>query len=193
MPSAPLHRISRFARMRRALVCSAVLFTAWAGSSAQAASREQIDAEVREAIANFRKHTSAGAELSDKAAGMLVFPSVIKAGIGVGGEYGEGALVVKGQTVAYYNIAAASIGFQLGAQSRSQIVLFMNDEVLNKFRKSEGWKAGVDGSVALASLGAGGSIDTTTLKKPIIGFIFSNKGLMYNLTFEGSKITQINK
>ena len=148
---------------------------------------------MREAIANFRKHTSAGSELSDKAAGMLVFPSVIKAGMGVGGEYGEGALVVKGQTVAYYNIAAASIGFQLGAQSRSQIVLFMNDDVLNKFRKSEGWKAGVDGSVALASLGAGGAIDTTTMKKPIIGFIFSNKGLMYNLTFEGSKITQISK
>ncbi len=193
MSPAPLQRLSRYARLRRALVSIAVLATTWASGSAQAASKEQIDAEVREAITNFRKHTSAGSELSDKAAGMLVFPSVIKAGMGVGGEYGEGALVVKGQTVAYYNIAAASIGFQLGAQSRSQIVLFMNDDVLNKFRKSEGWKAGVDGSVALASLGAGGALDTTTMKKPIIGFIFSNKGLMYNLTFEGSKITQISK
>jgi lipid-binding SYLF domain-containing protein len=160
---------------------------------ASAASKDEIDAEVRQAVNSFYKHTSAGEELSQKAAGMLVFPSVIKAGAGVGGEFGEGALLVGGKTVAYYNIASASIGFQLGAQSRSQIVLFMNDKVLAKFRGSRGWKAGVDGSVALATLGAGGAVDTETAKKPIIGFIFSNKGLMYNLTFEGSKITRVTK
>ena len=162
-------------------------------SLANAASKQEIDAEVKQALADFRKHTSAGAELSKQASGILVFPNVIKAGIGIGGEFGEGALVVKGKTVAYYNIAAASIGLQLGAQARSQIVLFMNDQVLASFRKSEGWKAGVDGSVALATLGAGGAIDTETAKQPIIGFIFSNKGLMYNLTFEGSKITKVSK
>lgn len=162
-------------------------------ANAWAASKEEIDAEVREAVQNFYKHTSAGKELSQKAAGMLVFPSVVKAGIGVGGEYGEGALLIGGKPVAYYNIAAASIGFQLGAQARSQIILFMTENALAKFRRSEGWKAGVDGSVALATLGAGGSIDTETAKKPIIGFIFSNKGLMYNLTFEGSKITKLDK
>ena len=160
---------------------------------AQAASKEEIDAEVKEAVQDFYKHTSAGRELAKKASGMLVFPNVIKAGIGIGGEYGEGALLVKGKTAAYYNIASASIGFQLGAQARSQIVLFMNDKVLSEFRNSEGWKAGVDGSVALATLGAGGSIDSETAKQPIIGFIFSNKGLMYNLTFEGSKITKLDK
>jgi lipid-binding SYLF domain-containing protein len=160
---------------------------------AQAASKGEIDAEAREAIRNFHRQTSAGRDLSKKAAGMLVFPSVIKAGIGIGGEYGEGALLVKRKTVAYYSIAAASIGFQLGAQSRSQVVLFMNDKVLGDFRNSQGWQAGVDGSVAVATLGAGGSIDTETAKQPIIGFIFSNKGLMYNLTFEGSKITRLDK
>lgn len=162
-------------------------------ASAGAASRQEIDAEVREAVQNFHKHTSAGKELSQKAAGMLVFPSVVKAGIGVGGEYGEGSLLIGGKPVAYYNIASASIGFQLGAQARSMVILFMTDNALSKFRASEGWKAGVDGSVALATLGAGGSIDTETAKKPIIGFIFSNKGLMYNLTFEGSKITKIDR
>lgn len=162
-------------------------------TAASAASKVEIDTEVKQALKNFRQQTGAGHELSKKAAGMLVFPSVIKAGIGIGGEYGEGALLVGGRTVAYYNLAAASIGFQLGAQARSQIVLFMNDKVLSEFRNSEGWKAGVDGSVALATLGAGGAIDTETAKQPIIGFIFSNKGLMYNLTFEGSKITRIQK
>jgi len=160
---------------------------------ARAASKDELDAEVREAVANFYQHTSAGKELAAKASGMLVFPNVIKAGVGIGGEYGEGALLVGGKTSAYYNIAAASIGLQLGAQARSQIVLFMTPAALSKFRSSQGWKAGVDGSVALATLGAGGSIDSETAKKPIIGFIFSNKGLMYNLTFEGVKISPIKK
>jgi lipid-binding SYLF domain-containing protein len=167
--------------------------TLCAASPAGAASKEEIDAEVRESIEAFYKHTSAGKELAQKAKGVLVFPKVIKAGIGVGGEYGEGSLLVGNKPVAYYSIAAASIGLQLGAQARTQIVLFMNDNVLSSFRNSKGWKAGVDGSVALATLGAGGAIDTNTAQQPIIGFIFSNKGLMYNLTFEGSKITRLNK
>jgi len=174
-----------------AVMCCTVF--GFSSLGAGAASKEEINADVREAVQNFYKHTSAGKELAQKAAGMLVFPNVIKAGIGIGGEYGEGALLVKGKTAAYYNIGAASIGFQLGAQARSQIVLFMSENALAGFRRSEGWTAGVDGSVALATLGAGGSIDTETAKKPVIGFIFSNKGLMYNLTFEGSKISKINR
>ena len=177
------------------LIRPVLLLLVWAllGTFAQAASKDELDAEVREAVSNFYQHTGAGKELAAKAAGMLVYPNVIKAGVGVGGEYGEGALLVGGKPVAYYNIASASIGFQLGAQARSQVVLFMTPASLSKFRASQGWKAGVDGSVALATLGAGGAIDSDTAKKPIIGFIFSNKGLMYNLTFEGSKITRINK
>ena len=175
--------------MREALWLLALLLS----SSTWAGSREEIDAEVRQALKEFRQHTSAGHELSQKAAGMLVFPSVVKAGIGVGGEYGEGALLVGGKPAAYYNIASASIGFQLGAQARSMIVLFMTENALAKFRKSEGWKAGVDGSVALATLGAGAELDSETLRKPIIGFIFGNEGLMYNLTFEGSKISRIER
>ena len=177
----------------RSILLLLALALALSGTFANAASKDGLDAEVREAVNNFHEHTSAGKELAAKASGMLVFPNVIKAGIGVGGEYGEGALLVGGKPVAYYNIASASIGFQLGAQARSQVVLFMTPASLAKFRSSTGWKAGVDGSVALATLGAGGAIDSDTAKKHIIGFIFSNKGLMYNLTFEGSKISQINK
>ena len=145
----------RMGRMGVWLLALLLSSSTWAGS------REEIDAEVRQALKEFRQHTSAGHELSQKAAGMLVFPSVVKAGIGVGGEYGEGSLLIGGKPAAYYNIASASIGFQLGAQARSMIVLFMTENALAKFRNSEGWKAGVDGSVALATLGAGGSIDTS--------------------------------
>lgn len=179
--------------VRRLIYAIGLMVIMGQAGMATAASREEIDAEVQEALEGFYQHTSAGKRLAQKAAGMLVFPKVYKAGFGIGGEYGEGALLSKGRTVGYYSIAAASIGFQLGAQVRSQIVLFMNPKVLDEFRKSKGWEAGVDGSVALATLGAGGQISTETAREPIIGFIFSNKGLMYNLTFEGSKITRIER
>ena len=58
----------------------------------------------------------------------------------------------------------------------------MQQEALKKFRTSSGWKAGVDGS-----------IDTTKIKDPIVGFVFGQKGLMYNLTLEGSKYTKLKK
>lgn len=173
------------------LLAAALIYGAPA--SAVNPSKEELDADVREAIAELYQHSSAAKELAGRSAGMLVFPKVLKGGIGIGGEYGEGALLIGGRTAGYYNIVSGSIGFQLGLQRKSQVILFMTQLELDKFRKSEGWKAGVDGSVALATLGAGGQIDTETAKKPIIGFIYSNKGLMYNLTFEGSKITEIEK
>ncbi|MBQ0784245.1 MAG: hypothetical protein KBT66_08445 [Amphritea sp.] len=159
----------------------------------QAASAQEINAKVNQALKEFYRHSSAGKELAQKAAAVLIFPDVIKAGIGIGGEYGEGALREGGKTTAYYNVASASIGFQLGAQLKSEILLFMTEEALRKFRNSDGWEAGVDGSVALATLGAGGEIDSNTIQQPIIGFIFSNKGLMYNLSIEGSKISPISR
>jgi lipid-binding SYLF domain-containing protein len=153
--------------------------------------RADLDPKVRQAVEDLYKHSSAAKELAGKSHGMLVFPSVIKGGIGIGGEYGEGALLVGGRTADYYNIASASIGFQLGGQVRSVVIMFMTADAFQKFRASSGWKAGVDGSVAIATLGAGGALDTATLQKPIIGFVFENKGLMYNLTLEGSKISKI--
>jgi lipid-binding SYLF domain-containing protein len=185
-----LVHLARLARLARFLMVPLFLLQC---VSAGAASREEIDARVREALTNFESEAPAGFELAKKAAGVLVFPNVIKAGIGLGGEYGEGVLQIKGAHAGYYSIAAASIGFQLGAQARNQVILFMNQSALDTFRHSQGWKAGVDASVALATLGAGGAIDSETLNRPIIGFIFSGKGLMYNLTFEGSKISRIDR
>ena len=127
------------------------------------------------------------------AKGVLVFPKVYKAGIGIGGEYGEGALRIGGRTVDYYSTAAASFGFQLGAQAKSIVLIFTNEEALKKFRDSEGWKVGVDGSVALVDIGDGKAVDTTNIKDPVVGFIFGQKGLMYNLTLEGSKFTKLDK
>jgi len=160
---------------------------------ARAASAEEIDIKVDAALADFREKVGGAEEFLASSKGILVFPKVIKAGIGIGGEYGEGALRIGGKTVDYYNTASASIGFQLGAQAKTVIIVFMQQEALDKFRNSAGWEVGVDGSVALVELGAGGSIDTNNIRDPIVGFIFGNKGLMYNLTLEGTKITKLDK
>ncbi len=166
-------------------VCSA--------SQAHAASGPEIDFEVRATLDRFFREVWSSHELANKALAILVFPTVVKAGFGIGGEYGEGALLVRGRNAGYYNIISGSIGFQFGAQARSVIIMFMTEAALAGFQRSDGWKIGVDGSVAIITIGAGGAIDTNTVRSPIVGFIFDQKGLMYNLTLEGSKITRISR
>lgn len=167
----------------------AVLLT----SSVLAASAAKIDKESNKALQVFRDDVNGADVFLNQAAGYLIFPRVIKAGIGIGGETGEGALRVGGQTIAYYRTSAGSIGFQLGAQAKSIVIAFMTKESLQKFQNSSGWKVGVDGSVALIDLGAGKTIDSNNIKDPVVGFIFGSKGLMYNLTLEGSKFTKLDK
>ncbi len=158
-----------------------------------AASKEEIDIEVEASVEKFQQEVTGSKKFLEKAEGILVFPDIIKVGFGIGGEYGEGALLIKGKTVDYYNTAAASIGFQLGAQFKTVILVFLKKDALDKFRNSSGWEVGVDGSVALIELGVGKDINTINIVDPIVGFVFSNKGLMYNLTLEGSKITKLDK
>lgn len=168
---------------------AASLFSA----TALSASAEKIDTGVRKAIEVFKEDVKGGEIFLKQAAGYLVFPRVIKVGIGIGAESGEGALRVGGRTTAYYRTTSGSIGLQLGAQAKSIIIAFMTQEALNKFLNSKGWKVGVDGSVALIDLGGSKTIDSQNVSDPVVGFIFGSKGLMYNLTLEGSKFTKLDK
>ncbi len=158
-----------------------------------AATAAELDARVNEAIDNFKREVDGADVFLNQAAGYLVFPRVIKVGIGLGAETGEGALRVRGRTAAYYRTTAGSFGLQLGAQAKSIIIAFMTNESLAKFRNSAGWQIGIDGSVALIDLGAGKQINTGNIKDPVVGFVFGSKGLMYNLTLEGTKISKIDK
>jgi lipid-binding SYLF domain-containing protein len=162
-------------------------------SAVGAASASEINIGVTEAMKQFKTDISGGEAFLKNAKGVLVFPTVYKAGFGIGGEYGEGALQVGGKTISYYNTAAASIGFQIGAQSKSVVIIFLTNDALKHFQASKGWKAGVDGSVAVIEWGVGEDINTVDIEDPIVGFVFSNKGLMYNLTLEGSKFTKLDK
>ena len=156
-----------------------------------AKSAREIDAGVDTALERFQREVFAGKDMLSKAKGVLVFPGVIKAGIGIGGEYGVGALRIKGKTAGYYNTITGSFGFQLGGQVKSVYLLFMEDGALKGFQSAAGWKAGVDGSVALITVGADGSVDTTKTNQPIIAYVLGQKGLMYNLSIEGSKYNKI--
>jgi lipid-binding SYLF domain-containing protein len=161
--------------------------------TAAAASATEIDTAVDGALEEFKKQVPGGAEFLGKAKGYLVFPKITKAGLVVGGEYGEGALRVGGKTEDYYNIASASFGLQIGAQQYAIVMVFLEEEAMQKFRDSKGWEAGVDGSVAIAEWGAGDDINTKTFKDPIVAFVYGNKGLMAGISIEGSKITKLEK
>lgn len=152
-----------------------------------------LSIRIDETIREFRQSVPGGRTFLNECAGFLVFPAVIKAGIGVGGEYGEGALMVDDDIVDYYSTAAASFGFQLGAQKKSLMIVFMTGQALKDFQNSNGWKAGVDGSVALIEWGFGEDINTVDIQSPVVGFVFDNEGLMYNLTLEGAKFTKLPK
>lgn len=158
-----------------------------------AATAREIDARVDEALERFVSEVEGGREFLTGSAGVLVFPRVVKAGLLIGGEYGEGALRVGGETVDYYSTTAGSIGLQAGAQAKTVVIVFVTRPALERFRQSSGWKAGVDGSVALIDMGAGRSLDTINVDDPIVGFVFGQKGLMFNATLEGSKFTRLDK
>jgi len=164
-----------------------------AAPQSHAASAREIDAGVHATLDRFFYKVGGARELANKAVGILVFPSIVKAGFGFGGEYGEGALLIRGRNAGYYNTVSASFGFQLGVQERSVIIAFMTPEALRQFRGTAGWKIGADASVAIITVGAGGSIDTNKITSPVVGFILDPKGLMYNLTLEGTKISRISK
>ena len=153
----------------------------------------EIDVSVDVAIERFHKQVIGAKELIKASKGMLVMPNVVKGALIIGGEYGEGALRISGETVDYYNTVSGSIGFQIGGQAKDIILLFMTDEALKQFRASSGWEAGVDGNVALITIGAGERADTTTSKDPIVGFVFDAKGLIADLSLKGAKFTKLNK
>jgi len=162
-------------------------------NTAMAAPAQEIDAKVDATLKIFRTQVPGADQYLSVAKGVLVFPSVFRAGVGIGGEYGEGALRIDGKTVEYWSTASASIGFTFGAQSKSLILIFLDAAELIKFRHSEGWRAGIDGSVAFVEWGASENVDTINTKDPILGFAFGNKGLMANVALEGSKFILLNK
>lgn len=152
----------------------------------------KIDQDVTIALDKLLKHSNTATELSKKAKAILVFPQILKAGLGIGGYYGEGALRKEGKTIAYYNTVAVSYGLQLGAQSFGYAMFFMDDKGLNYlFDHNEGWEVGVGPSVVFLDEGMAKTMNSTSLTESVYIFTFNQQGLMAGAGIQGSKITKM--
>lgn len=158
-----------------------------------AATKAEIDQRVHVTMQQFYQLNPKHKELVARAKGVLVFPRITKGGIGVGGQYGEGALRVNGKNVGYYSVTSASVGLTLGLATHKEVIMFMNQEALDKFTNSHGWSIGADTGVAVLTDGGGGNYDTQTLQKPILAFVFGENGLLGDASVEGSKIDHLER
>jgi lipid-binding SYLF domain-containing protein len=165
----------------------------WHPAAVQAATAAELRRDASAALTKLYANTPKAKELAAIAKGILVFPSIVKAGFMVGGLFGEGVLLKGGKAVAYYNTVAASYGFQAGAQKYGYVMFLMNDKALQYLDKSDGWEVGTGPSVVIVDQGVAGGLSTSTARDDVYAFIFSQTGLMAGLGLQGSKITRIEK
>jgi lipid-binding SYLF domain-containing protein len=155
------------------------------------ARRNEIDSAADGAMTRLYSNARGSRELAARARGILIFPRVLSAGLGVGGEFGDGVLRVGGGPAGYYRVVGGSFGWQVGAQSQAIILMFLTQPALDRFRNSSGWTVGADASVAVARVGATGDIDTNTAQQAVVGFALTNAGLFAGVKLDGSKITRL--
>ncbi len=192
-----MRKTSETSTMRRtilmALVLAAVLVLTQGNGVAHAASAAGIDADVDAALMKLYEEQPVTKMLAERAAAILVFPNMVKAGFLVGAQYGEGALLKKGRTVGYYNSVAASYGLQAGAQTFGYVLFLMTNSAVHYLNRSGGWEIGAGPSIVVADEGIARTLTSTTLKSDVYAFIFDQKGLMAGVGIQGSKITKIKK
>jgi lipid-binding SYLF domain-containing protein len=180
--------------LRKALIGAIVTASfALGGQSAVAEDKaDEISKNAHAALASLYANVAGAKALGAQAHAILVFPKVTKAGLGIGGQHGDGALMKGGKTVAYYNTAGGSFGLQAGVQTYGYAMFFMNDKALKELDKADGFEVGAGPSVVVMDEGKAKTSTTTTMKEDIYAFIFGQKGLMAGLGIQGNKITRIN-
>jgi lipid-binding SYLF domain-containing protein len=157
-----------------------------------AAQRQAIDSAADSALDRLYKEVPGSQDLVKSAKGVLVFPTFVSAGFIVGGAHGRGVMREGGKSTGYFSMTEGSFGWLAGAQSQAVFILFMTEDALKRFQASNGWTAGVDGSVALLSAGANAQVTTQTAQQPVVGYVLTNAGLMANVSINGSRITPLN-
>ena len=173
------------------LLLAASLALALLPATALAADRSALERDARAALSKLTSAVPAAKSLSAKATAVLVFPKITKAGLGVGGQYGNGVLFKGGQAAGYYNTSGASFGLQAGAQQFGYAMFLMNDKAVGALSANEGFEVGVGPSVVVMDEGKAKTMTTTTAKDDIYAFIFGQKGLMAGLGIQGNKITRL--
>jgi len=182
----------RFENATRTLWAVAAAITlSTASAAAYAADAAALSRDAQAALNDLYAKVPAAKAIGAKAQAVLVFPKITKAGLGIGGQFGEGALIKGGKTIGYYNTTGLSTGLQAGAQQYGYAMFFMNDGALKQLDKAGGFEVGVGPSIVVMDEGKAKSTTTTTAKDDIYAFIFSQKGLMAGLGLQGNKITKI--
>jgi lipid-binding SYLF domain-containing protein len=176
----------------RIATLASVLFMAGAmAGSAVAANQAAVDEGVNATLDRFYAQSPEHRELVRKAAAVLVFPRITKAGVGVAGERGQGALLVDGSIVGHYQVTGASLGATVGAARSSEVILFMTREARDRFEASKGWTIGADADVAIAKAGAGADATSETMRHAVVAFVFDEHGLIADVSLQGTKITRL--
>ena len=130
-------------RLAAGLIAVALIVTASVDSAHGIRSSADIDRDVDAALARLYATVPNTRQLANRARGILVFPSIVKAGFLFGAQYGEGALRQRGATAGYYNSIAASYGLQAGIQSFGYALFFMSDSGLRHLEKTGGFGEGM--------------------------------------------------
>jgi lipid-binding SYLF domain-containing protein len=188
METAVMHRAKYLSRLGLTIMFALLVSIFPRISMAATAAEINRDADI--ALEKLYKSTPAAKNMAEVAKGILVFPSIIKAGLVIGGQYGEGVLQVGGEPVGYYKSVAASYGLQAGAQSFGYALFFVDEESLQYLKASEGWEIGVGPTIVVVDAGVARSLSTSTAQSGIYAFFFNQKGLMAGIGIQGSKITQ---
>ena len=157
------------------------------------ASASEIDRDAELALDLLTREIVESKLILNQAYGYLVFPRIVKVGMGIGLETGEGVLKVSELSTDYYRISSGSLGFQAGAQAKAVVIAFMTEDLLNSFQNNPGWKVGIDGHVTVIDRGLSQSLDSDNILDSVVAFVFDSRGLMYSLTLEGSVFTKIEK
>jgi lipid-binding SYLF domain-containing protein len=155
-------------------------------------SKSDLAARSEMALNDLYAKNPATRTLGEQAKAVLVFPSILKAGLVIGGQGGNGTMFERGRPVGYYNIAGGSFGLQVGVQEFSQAYFFNTEEALKTFRETKGFQAGVGATAVAADFGANAALTSSTLQKPVVVATWSQSGIMAGATIEGAKITEIN-
>ena len=176
-------------RWVRLLAAAVVLAATTIHASAQG--RTTLDADAKRAYNRLVASVPAAKALAKNALAVLVFPKITRAGLVVGGQYGEGVLMRGGKPAGYYSNAGASYGLQAGAQQFGYALFFMNDKALQSLTGTDGFEIGAGPSVVVVDQGMAKSATSITMKDDIYAFIFGQKGLMAGVGLQGNKITKL--
>ena len=184
----------RYAHLKTILLVLAVAAGAWIHPDwAAAGTAAELDRDAKSALQNLYATSPSARMMGERAKGILVFPSIVKGGFLVGGQYGEGALFKNRKTSGYYNTIQMSYGLQAGLQEYGYAMFFMTGAAMKWLDRSDGWEVGVGPSIVVVDVGKAESMTTTTLQSDIYAFFFDQKGLMGGIGLQGTKITRIQK